>query len=372
MKKRILFILENLRGGGAEKVLLDLLRRFDYTHYHVSLLVAYPEGTYKNDVPKEVELVYLYNKNHTFCRKAFRYYKRYGGFSYMLKYQLQKRVKDSYDVVISFLEGRSLLLHSLIRDKGRINITWVHCDLSTYHWTTAAFPDLSSEKACYAAMDKLVFVSHQAMDGFSRVFNLTVPTTYIYNIIDTEHIRALAEKEEIAYPCFTVTSMGTLNRVKAFDKLVHVAKRFCDAGYSIHFQVIGEGDSEKQLGKLCEELGVQHLFCFSGFMNNPYPYLKGSDIYVSTSLSEGFSLAIGEAMCLRVPVVATRTAGATELLDEGRCGILTEFDDEAIYNGIKALVDDEELRKRYAEKALQRSEIFGADVIMQQVYSLFD
>lgn len=372
MKKRILFILENLRGGGAEKVLLDLLKRFDYIQYHVTLLVAYPEGVYKNDIPKEVEIVYLYKENHTFCRKAFRYYKRYGGFSYMLKYQLQKRVKGSYDVIISFLEGRALLLHSLIKDKGKMNITWVHCDLSTYHWTTAAFPNLSAEKACYAAMDKIVFVSHQAMDGFSKVFNLPVPSTCIYNIIDTEYINALAEKEKITYPCFTVTSMGTLNKVKAFDKLVYVAKRFCDAGSPIHFQIIGEGDSEKQLRKLSEELGVQHMFRFLGFLSNPYPYLKSSDLYVSTSLSEGFSLAIGEAMCLGVPVVATRTAGATELLDGGVCGVLTDFDDEAIYNGIKALVDDEVLRQRFAESALRRSGLFAADEAMQQVYGLFD
>ena len=372
MRKEILFIIENLRGGGAEKVLLDLLRRFDYTHYHVSLHVAYPEGVYKNDIPKEVELIFLYKKNHTFCRKAFRYYKRYGGFSYMLRYQLQKRIKNSYDVIVSFLEGRALLLHSLIRDKGGMNITWVHSDLSTYHWTMAAFPSLSAEKKCYATMDKIVFVSHQAMNSFSNMFALSVPATCIYNIIDTKHIQALAAKEEISYPCFTVTTMGTLNRVKAFEKLVYVAKRFSDAGYSIHFQIIGEGDKEEQLKKLCHDLKVQAQVHFLGFMNNPYPYLKSSDMYVSTSLSEGFSLVIGEAMGLGVPVAATRTAGATELLDEGRCGVLTEHDEEDIYKGIKMLVDDERLRSEYAEKALRRSEIFAVDKIMQQIYGLFN
>lgn len=372
MKKEILFIIENLRGGGAEKVLLDLLKRFDYTLYHVSLLVGYPEGVYKNDIPKEVELIFLYKENHTFCRKAFRYYKRYGGFSYMLKYQLQKRIKGSYDVIISFLEGRALLLHSLIKDKGGMNITWVHSDLSTYHWTAAAFPDLSAEKACYAAMDKIVFVSHQAMNNFADVFDVSVPVVCIYNIIDTEHIRALSAKEDISYPCFTVTTMGTLNRVKAFDKLVYVSKRFCEAGYSIHFQIIGEGENEKQLRRLCEDLGMQRQISFLGFIENPYPYLKSSDIYVSTSLSEGFSLVIGEAMGLGVPVVATYTAGAIELLDGGQCGVLTEHDVEAIYEGIKILADDKELRQRYAEKAVRRSEIFAVDKIMRQVYGLFD
>lgn len=371
-KKEILFIIENLRGGGAEKVLLDLLRRFDYSLYHVSLLIAYPDGVYKNDIPKEVELISLYKRNHTFCRKAFRYYKRYNGFSFLLKYQLRKRINGSYDIVISFLEGRALLLHSLIKDKGAVNITWVHCDLSTYHWTTAAFPNLSAEKRCYSGMDKIVFVSYQAMANFSKVFDLSVPVTCIYNIIDTEYIKVLAEKEEVSYSCFTVTSIGTLNRVKAFDKLLYVAKRFSNAEYPIRFQIIGEGDYERQLKKLCNELGVQNMVSFLGFKDNPYPYLKKSDVYVSTSLSEGFSLAIGEAMGLGVPVVATRTAGSVELLDDGRCGILTEHDDEAVYRGIKLLVDDEKLRRKYAEKATARSGNFAVDKVMQQIYQLFD
>ena len=107
-------------------------------------------------------------------------------------------------------------------------------------------------------------------------------------------------------------------------------------------------------------------------MSNPYPYLKESDIYVSTSRSEGFSLVICEAMCLGIPVVATPTAGAVELLDGGEYGVLVGYDDDSIYQGLKKLINDKQLRQQYAKKAILHSEIFKADEVMRKVYELFD
>ena len=161
-----------------------------------------------------------------------------------------------------------------------------------------------------------------------------------------------------------MTSIGTLNSVKAFDRIIRIAKRFQEEGYHIHFQIIGEGGEEKQLKKQCCELGVQDIVSFLGFMSNPYPYLKESDIYVSTSRSEGFSLVICEAMCLGIPVVATPTAGAVELL--------VGYDDDSIYQGLKKLINDKQLRQQYAKKAILHSEIFKADEVMRKVYELFD
>lgn len=371
MRKNILFIIENLRGGGAEKALIDLLERFDYTRYDVSLCVGYLEGIYQNNIPEKVKLITLYQANHSFCRKAFRYYKRYH-FSYMLKYQLRKKVTESYDVIISFLEGRSLLLHNLIRCQGKINITWVHCDLLNYHWTASAFPDIQSEKNCYTHMDKVVFVSQRAMQNFFEKFQMFVPSVCIYNIVDINHIQRLAADEKVEHSCFTVTSIGTLNSVKAFDRIIRIAKRFQEESYHIRFQIIGEGGEEKLLKKQCCELGVQDTVFFLDFMNNPYPYLKESDIYVSTSRSEGFSLVICEAMCLGIPVVATPTAGAIELLDGGEYGVLVGHDDDSIYQGIKKLINDKQLRQLYAEKATFRSDIFNAEEVMRKVYKLFN
>lgn len=369
--KNILFIVENLRGGGAEKVLLTLLRHFDYQQYDITLCVAYPEGTYLNVIPPSVKIIFLYDKCHSFCRKAFRYYKRYR-FSWMLRHQLCKKIGKDYDVIISFLEGRALVLHSLLKDRGRKHITWVHCDLSTYHWTKAAFFSFVQEQKCYQQMDRIVFVSHAAQEGFQKMFVNSVPQLCIYNPIDIANIQSLALEHTVSKRAFTVTAIGTINKVKAIDKLIYAARKFRDLDMPICFQIIGEEDKGQELQSLCKKMGVYDQFFFLGFQSNPYPYLKASDLYVSTSLSEGFSLTICEAMSLGIPVIATPTAGAVEVLEQGEYGLLVTHDEDSIFRGIKKMYEDQNLRETYARKALQRVERFRVEGVMAEIVQLLN
>ena len=107
-------------------------------------------------------------------------------------------------------------------------------------------------------------------------------------------------------------------------------------------------------------------------MKNPFGYLKHSDIFISTSLSEGLSLVICEALILGVPVVATKTAGAMDLLDNSKYGILVEHDIPSIYQGVKMLLDDSELRRQYVERAQERTKMFDVQKVLDQVYDLLE
>ena len=93
---------------------------------------------------------------------------------------------------------------------------------------------------------------------------------------------------------------------------------------------------------------------------------------MSSSLSEGLSLVICEALALGVPVVATKTAGSMELLDNGNYGILAEQDDDSLYEAIKKLIDDSELRDYYRGKARSRIKLFEVEQTMQKVYNIID
>lgn len=105
------------------------------------------------------------------------------------------------------------------------------------------------------------------------------------------------------------------------------------------------------------------------FSNKPL-FLFQSDLLVSTSISEGLSYVICEALALGVPVVATETAGAMELLEGGKYGILTNHNDEAIYQGIKEMMNNVDLRKMYSDKGKKRAESFSAQQIMSEFYKL--
>ncbi len=369
--KKILFIMESLREGGAEKALLTLLKHFDYTQYHVSLCILFAEGIYWNEVPPQVKTIILYKKQNSFFRKSFRYYKKYGS-TLLLKYQIRRKIEQHYDVIISFLEGRSLLFHNIIKKRAYKNITWVHCDLLNYHWTLRDLYNKESEIKYYSNMDKIVFVTLQAMTNFTKIFHIEVPKECIHNLINQKHIRELAEYYSVQNSYLTVTAMGSLFKIKAFDRLIRVAKMFKDAQYPIQFQIIGKGEEELQLKELCDKLNVKDIVIFIGFKRNPYPYLKSSDVFISTSASEGFSLVLCEAMSLGIPVVSTMTAGAVELLENGKYGILTKHDDESIFESLKKLIDDIELREYYKKMSVVRANMFNISTTISKLYNLIN
>ena len=100
MKKSILFIIPSLMAGGAERTLINLLKRIDYSLYQIDLLVVLNQGKYLNEVPRSVELIPLFNNKH-FVR-ILSYLQKKIGFNYVYRYIISRRVTKNYDIGISF------------------------------------------------------------------------------------------------------------------------------------------------------------------------------------------------------------------------------------------------------------------------------
>lgn len=375
--KNILFIIEGLHGGGAEKALIELLSHFDYARYSVTLCVVYYGGIYMKQVPSSVKTIYLFDEKRgywrdSYKRKCLRYYKKYH-IEWLMRIAISSKIKDKkFDTIISYIEGLPLVFHNLIRHRAKRNITWVHCDLYHYHWNAYVFKDLKYECECYKNMNQIVFVSRNSMEAFQKLYQISTPQTYLYNLIDVKKIQELSTTRKVSHNSFTITAIGSLIDIKGFDRLIRVAKMFKDHQYSLNIQILGVGDKKDKLLKLCEELNVENMVHFLGFQNPPYPFLATSDILVSTSLSEGLPFVICEAFSLGIPVVATKTAGAIELLENGKYGILTEHDDVSIFEGLKQMVDNKELRELFKKKSAERALIFDTNHTMKSIYKLIE
>lgn len=369
--KQILFIITDLCGGGAEKALIEMLKAIDYKQYKVSLCLLFYKGVYLNEIPQPVKVISLFKDwNDFYHRKAFKKYKRHNQ-SWLLSWYMRWKVRGAYDVIISFLEGPSLLYHTFLKDKAKMNISWVHCDLLNYHFSDYYFYRSAQEKEYYAMMDKIVFVSQTAKSNFGKLYNIDVPKYCLHNVIDVDSIKVLADGVALSpQKRLMITSIGSLLKVKGFDRLIRVANMLKSDGYDFCIQIIGIGDEEQKLIELRDELGLQEVVAFLGFKKPPYPYLKQSDLFVSTSLFEGLPLVICEAMALGIPVVATRTAGAMEILGDNLYGVLTDHNDEAIYEGIKYMLNDEQLRNVYAQKGQDSVKRFLPQQIMNEFYKL--
>ncbi len=368
-KIRILFIYGQLNGGGAERVLLDILRYLDFTKYEVDLCQIVAGGTLVNEVPSMVHRFFLW-PDYTLSYKLAICLSNSLGLDYIFKYVLKQKITKSYDWEISFLEGFPLKIHALLNTSAK-KITWVHCDLFRFHYTAKQFRR-GEELAAYNKMDKIVCVANDTKIAFEKRF----PTCFsekvvIYNPIDKQTILLKSNEFNVCKnEIFTVVTAGRLTYPKKMDRILRIAKRFKDEGVNIRFQILGDGELKQKLLKLSKELEVEKLVSFLGFKKNPYPYIKQADMMFCCSGYEGFSLVICEAMCLGVPVVSTRTSGPIEILGNNRYGLLTEHDDESMYLAVKKMMMDEKLRLYYREQGYNRVEDFSVEKVMYEFENL--
>ena len=375
--KKILFVIQTLGGGGAEKVLINLLDNINYNKYKVDVLVISDEGVYKNKVNPNVEKISIFkgtdNIKNGIHRNIYKIYRRIGMKLIQKKPSIARKfIKDKeYDIEVSFLEG----LGAVIVAGGNCNkkIGWIHTDLSKYD---SIISKAELEKS-YDKMDKIIFVSEESKKGFLKIFekfkNRDELLEVIYNPIDEDEIKRKSkenvdyEKEEI-----TLIAVGRLIKSKRIDRLIKIHKRLLDNGIKNEFVILGEGQEKKQLENLINELNVADTFKLVGFTDNPYKWINMADIYVMSSEYEGLPLVIAEAMTLNKPIVSTNVTGPNEMLHFGKYGLLVKNDDEELYDGIKKMIQDEKLRNEYTEILKCKKSEFDKNEIISKIECMLD
>lgn len=370
MKKKILFIYGQLNGGGAERVLLDILNNFNYKEYEVDLCQIVAGGTFVNEVPKQVNLISLWPDYSFSYKLAIRLSYKFGC-NFIFKRKLSQKLTKQYDIEISFLEGFPLKLHAMMNTKAK-KISWVHCDLFKFHYTKNQFRR-GEELAAYNKMDKIVCVAEDTKKAFEKRFpTCTAEKVVIYNPIDKGKIIKMSNEYSLPKnDKFTIITSGRLTIQKKMDRVIRLAKRFKDENLDVHFQILGDGELKEDLLALRAQLNVEDRVEFLGFQRNPFPYVKRADMMFCCSGYEGFCLVICEAMCLGIPVISTKTSGPIEILENNKYGLLVEHDDDSMFQGLKYMYLNSELRKKYAELGRLRCDRFDVKFTMKQIELLY-
>lgn len=383
--KKVLFITGPLNGGGAERVLLDVLRHWDYTRAEVHLLQIIGGGLMDDKVPGQVHRMYGWQG---YCRdfsKAYHLSRTFG-----IHAPLRRRLigacggsVDGYDCVISFLEGLPLMCHALIAPKTAKNVTWIHSDIYTAPYERAQFGCERRERHAYASMDAVVGVSDGVVKAFRRRFPQLkdAPLYTIYNPVDADMICRSAANSPLddggrKDDAFNIVAVGRLTEQKRFDRMVTLASSLsgCTA-QPFHITIIGDGELRDDLQRKIEEKHVGDRITLAGYVSNPYGPIADADLLVSCSHCESFSLVVAEAMVLGVPVLATRTAGPTELIGEGDKprGMLCGHSDDDILEAVLSIMNDYASARSRAEEAHEYAlSTFAPKSIMSRIYNILE
>ncbi len=373
-RKKILIVIPSLEEGGAERVLVNLLRRLDYSRFEVDLCVVENRGIYFNDIPEQVKVITIFDSS-LLCRIFSNVHIRFN-INYLYKLIVNRKIQKHYNTGISFLDSSFTDILFFLGNKTEKKIAWVHSSYQTYRNFKKFFTDRYTKRVInfrYRLLDHIVFVSEDSRSEFRQIFGEFRSMKVIYNMIDAADVLSKADEaidEKFDYELINIVALGVLLPVKAYDKLIEAAALLKKDGLGFKIRILGNGYLEPQLRQLIERLDVADVVELKGFRSNPYPFLKSSQVFVMTSVSEGLPTALCEAMILGLPAVVTDSSGCRELVGYGEFGIMTEQTTEGIYSGLKALISSKESREYFSKKSLQRAEIFNDTKVLAQVTGL--
>ena len=364
----VLFLIPTLDRGGAENVLVDLVNHMDQSRFKITVQTLFDKDSQKDRLEEGIEY------------KSFLYHQFHGNSRLMaripagLLYRLI--VKKRYDIVVSYLEGPTTHIISGCPYPETKKVAWVHVEMENERQASAGFRSLKEAVCAYESFDKLVFVAKTVERSFEKATNKKFKNACVlYNTVNSQVIIDKAqeklEKEVFDSSEFNIVSVGRIVSAKGFDRLARIQKRLKEEGCNTHVYILGTGKEQETIEKYVNEAGIADTFTFLGFQENPYKYVAQADLFVCSSRREGFSTAVTEALILGVPIVSTNCSGAYELLGErNEFGLVTENDEEKLYQNIKRMIDTPDLLEHYREQSLVRGRAFSSKKTVEAVESM--
>ena len=365
--KKVLFLIHDLGQGGAEKVLVNLVNNMDRTKFNITVMTLFDCG-----------------ENRQFLDPAIRYQswcsKMVPGNSHLMKIfspaQLHRLIiREHYDIEVAYLEGPCARVISGCQDPETKIVSWIHIEQHTPERAARSFRSIKEAKRCYGKFQKNISVSRSVQDDFRNALRVDVPYEVLYNTNESDKI-ILRAKEPVENGVFRggeikLVGVGKLLCNKGFDRILRITKRLADQQYPVHTYILGEGKERENLQRYIDENGLTGRVTLLGYQLNPYKYIARCDLFVCASLAEGFSTAATEALIVGTPVCTVEVSGMREMLGENNeYGVVTENSEEALYRGIKKLLDDPALLAHYREMARIRGKAFSTEETVKGVEAM--
>lgn len=347
---KVLFLVESLAGGGAEKILSGLVRGLDRDRFDVTVCTVVDCGPYREEVGKYARYRTIVGGRGLLYRIRYALVYRFLPAAWVYKWGIAR----DYDVEVAFTEGLPTRLLAAAPEGNSRKIAWVHVDLEARPWTQGlVFRSLEEEKKAYARFQTVVHVSQTVREAFERRFGAHAGSVVLHNPVDRDAVRsgAAAAEEVPEKKCFRFISVGRLEDQKGFDRLIAALARLKERGWRAELVILGEGSRRRELEGQAAALGVADSVLMPGFLGNPYPWMASADVFVCSSRSEGMSTVVTEALALGVPVLAVECSGVREQLGMGRFGRIVENHEEALAGGMEDFLSGRESCGAWRERA---------------------
>ncbi len=368
-KKKLLIAVHRMNVGGVQKSLLSALHALDYEHFDVTLYIRQDRCDLLSQADPRVGRI-IVNRDPT------RYYRKPRAIFYTVCLRLQKLLRrdqrGTQEALNAYIGGRRMYY-----EKKRYFSDGVRYDaaISYIQGPTAAFVETcvpadkkivffhgsvdenhALHEAIFPSFDKIVAVNNDCGEILRKLYPAaSEKITVLENYVDARRLKADAAEYPIdrAGKKTVLCTCGRFTPVKGFDLAVQTAALLRDRNVDFLWYFAGDGPERASLEAEIAALKLEKQIAVTGFLQNPYPYIAGCDIYVQPSYEEAQPMSVIESNLLCRPVVTTATVGGRNLVKDGETGLIADFSAADLADKIERMTKETALYDRIRNTLLR-------------------
>ena len=365
---KILFLIETLGNGGAERVLVNTLPELQKLGIECEVAILFERDDLAVELEEEgitvhrLHLTYKWNVIEGIAKL----------------YQLLKI--NNYDILHAHLFFAYFYtgLVKLFYPEIKTVTTFHNLAYNTYPANTLV-KKLRKRVDAFIVnklIDKKVAVSHAVKEHYSKHLNITdvdlifnsFPLVSIDNSLNVESNEILKKYADVSlYDLFSITP-GRLVKEKGHIYLLESIERLDKSAIQLCHFIVGTGPLEEDIKRVIAEKKLSNVILISALQQKTlFDLIKACHIVVIPSTSEGFPMVVGECMALGKPIVATKISGVVDMIDDGKEGLLIPSENvDALASVIQKMIDRPDLRDTLAINAKEKIKQFDTRIIAKQ------
>lgn len=364
-KIKILFFYWHLDYGGAEVGLLTTLRNINRERFQCTVLCMKKKGPIGEEIERlGIKVIYL---NST--PRLFNIILMWKVFCTLRKLEVDiLHTSLFYANFFGRIAALTKKIPIIIAEERSM-----YYEKRIYHVWIDRFLATLTDRIIVCSQSVLNFTMEQEKIPFEKFY-------LIYNGVDEERFSISSPKSELrrrygfSADQFIIGTVGSIIPKKGHRFLIEAARNFCPQMPNCKVLIVGEGVIKKELEYLVQKENLADFFVFMGARKDIPELMKIMDVFVLSSLQEGFPRVLVEAMYMGLPVIASSVSGIPELVLDGETGFLVPpRDSKTICEKIITLNSNNDLRSKMGTKARERiQEHFLSKHYLSELEALYD
>jgi len=363
-KIKVTHLTFDMRIGGTEQVIKNLIENSNSEALDMSILcIESPLGPFANDLLSKGIKITAFSREQGFDRTLIKQIR-----CYIKEHNIDVLHCHQYTPwIYGVLAAVATHAKVIFTEHGRFypdSSSWKRKLINPLlHKITAATTAISS-----ATKDALATYENLPAKDIQVIYNGISPLK-----IDSNQVRQLRQSLNISDITLCLGTVARLDPIKNHSMMLNAFRRVLDRGVDAKLIIVGDGEMRPTIEGLIKKLALDEHVIMTGYQDNPSHYLALMDIYLLSSLSEGTSMTLLEAMSIGKPCVVTDAGGNPEIIEHKVNGLVTANDDAAAFaEGIITIASDISSQQSMARNARQIFEDkFSATSMVADFQSLY-